>query len=149
MALELQIGQPITDTFLPTPADIKKFDPRSAYSLLEVVLDDCHHTYKPLRITDDQLAQIEAGYGYVLESPGLRLLIAHDPRAGTDPPRLHCIQNPAAHFQLDEEAFAAGFIVPDKRWREKAGEGNKHSMDGLPKIWFLFPLVGSSTTACL
>lgn len=33
------------------------------------------------------------------------------------------IQNPAAHFQLGEDIFATGFILPEEKWREKAGGG--------------------------
>jgi superfamily II DNA or RNA helicase len=40
--------------------------------------------------------------------------------AGTDAPELHCLQNPAAHFQMDEDIFATGFIVPEDRWRRGA-----------------------------
>lgn len=51
-------GQLITAPFLPAPAEVKKFEPRAGYFLLEVVLQDDHHTYKPLRITAEQLAQV-------------------------------------------------------------------------------------------
>ena len=54
-----QVGQRIAAPFLSAPAEVKTFAPRAGYYLLEVVLDDDHHTFKPLRITDDQLAQIE------------------------------------------------------------------------------------------
>jgi hypothetical protein len=57
--MDLQVGQGITAPFLSAPAEVKTFGPRAGYYLLEVVLDDDHHTFKPLRITDDQLAQIE------------------------------------------------------------------------------------------
>jgi hypothetical protein len=57
--MDLQVGQLITAPFLPASAQVKKFEPRSGYYLLEVVLQDGHHTYKPLRITDDQLAQVQ------------------------------------------------------------------------------------------
>ena len=42
--------------------------------------------------------------------------------AGTDYPELHTLQNPAAHFQLDEDIFASGFVVPEERWRRRIGE---------------------------
>jgi hypothetical protein len=57
--MELHAGQRITAPFLPAPAEVKKFETRAGYFLLEVVLDDGHHTYKPLRITGDQPAQIQ------------------------------------------------------------------------------------------
>jgi hypothetical protein len=57
--MQLQPGQLISAPFLPATAEIKKFELRSGYALLEVVLHDGHQTYKPLRITSDQLDQIE------------------------------------------------------------------------------------------
>ena len=150
-AIELQSGQAIIAPFLPAPAAVKKFHPRSGYSLLEVVLDDGHHTYKPLRITKDQLAQIEAVYSYVLESPRIRFLIADDSGTGTDAPQLHRIQNPSPHFQLDEDIFATKFIVPETR-----GGGRKPVADRNRALWtacrrsgFYSLLMGSPTTACL
>ncbi len=56
--MTLQPGQLITAPFLLAAAEVKKFEARAGYYLLEVVLDDGHRTYKPPRITDDQLAQI-------------------------------------------------------------------------------------------
>lgn len=52
-------GQIITAPFLPTQAEVKKFELRPGYSLLEVPLEDGHHTCKALHITADQLAQIQ------------------------------------------------------------------------------------------
>jgi len=55
--------------------------------------------------------------------------------AASEAPQLHRIQNPAAHFRMGEGIFATGFIVPEKKWREKAGGGWKpDSTDGFPKI---------------
>ena len=39
--------------------------------------------------------------------------------AGTDVPQLHCIQNQAAHFRIDEDIFATGFIIHEDAWRER------------------------------
>jgi hypothetical protein len=39
--------------------------------------------------------------------------------AGTDAPQLHRVQNPAAHFRLDEDIFATGFIIPEENWQSK------------------------------
>jgi hypothetical protein len=57
--MQPQPGELIRAPFLSAPAEVKKFEPRSGYYLLEVVLDDGHHTFKPLRITAEQLAQQE------------------------------------------------------------------------------------------
>ena len=40
-------------------------------------------------------------------------------QAASDAPQLQRIQNPAAHFQLDEDIFATGFIIPEEKWRER------------------------------
>jgi hypothetical protein len=57
--MQPQPGQLIRAPFLSAPAEVKKFEPRSGYYLLEVVLEDGQHTFKPLRITAEQLAQIQ------------------------------------------------------------------------------------------
>ena len=56
--MQLRPGQLITAPFLPSSAEVKKFEPRSGYFLLEIVLQDGHHTFKSLRLTPEQLAQI-------------------------------------------------------------------------------------------
>jgi hypothetical protein len=43
--------------------------------------------------------------------------------AATDKPQLHPIQNPAAHFLMDEDIFATGFIIPESRWLGKSDDG--------------------------
>ena len=40
--------------------------------------------------------------------------------AATDTPQLNAIQNPAAHFRMDEDIFATGFMIPEENWRGKA-----------------------------
>ncbi|MFH1926952.1 MAG: helicase-related protein [Chloroflexota bacterium] len=52
-------GQRIKAPFLSAPAIVKAFEPRSGYYRLEIVLQDASHTYQTLRITDQQLAQIQ------------------------------------------------------------------------------------------
>ncbi|MCB0164257.1 MAG: DUF3883 domain-containing protein [Anaerolineae bacterium] len=39
--------------------------------------------------------------------------------AGTDTPQLHRVQNPAAHFTMDEDIFATGFIIPEDKWSQR------------------------------
>jgi hypothetical protein len=39
--------------------------------------------------------------------------------AGTDAPQLHRVQNPAIHFQMDEDIFATGFIFPEDKWSQR------------------------------
>jgi hypothetical protein len=45
--------------------------------------------------------------------------------AATDVLRLHAIQNPAAHFRMDEDIFAAGFIVLEENWRGTSQGGER------------------------
>jgi len=57
------------------------------------------------------------------ESPSLRkfwLYIVTG--AASDIPRLHRIQNPAAHFRMGEDIFATGFIIHEETWREQTGD---------------------------
>ena len=42
--------------------------------------------------------------------------------AGTNTPQLHHIPNPALQFQVDEDSFATGFIVPEEKWRGRTGD---------------------------
>jgi hypothetical protein len=35
-------------------------------------------------------------------------------------PELYRIQNPAAHFRMEEDIQATGYIVQEKSWREQA-----------------------------
>ena len=38
-------------------------------------------------------------------------------QAGTSDPQLQRIQNPAAHFQMNEDIFATGYIIPEHSWQ--------------------------------
>jgi superfamily II DNA or RNA helicase len=91
--MDLQVGQRITAPFLQAPAEVKKFEPRAGYYLLEVVLQDGHHTYKPLRITEDQLAQVQIvergwvaltgnaeDFFFLIEAHRIRLAYQFDPQ---------------------------------------------------------------------
>jgi hypothetical protein len=55
--MQPQPGQLIRAPFLSAPAEVKTFEPRCGYCLLEVVLEDGQHTFRPLRITDGRLSQ--------------------------------------------------------------------------------------------
>ena len=90
--MTVQPGQLTTAPFLPAAAEVKKSEPRAGYFLLEVVLDDGHRTYKPLRITDDQLAQIQVlefsptsltdrgeDFFFLIEAHRIRLAYQFDP----------------------------------------------------------------------
>jgi hypothetical protein len=42
--------------------------------------------------------------------------------AATDAPQLQRIRDPAAQFQVGEDIFSTGFIIPEDRWREKTSD---------------------------
>jgi superfamily II DNA or RNA helicase len=63
-----QVGQRITAPFLSAPAEVKTFEQRPGYYLLEVVLDDGHQSYRSLNLSEEQLAQVE-----VLDRPAMAL----------------------------------------------------------------------------
>lgn len=86
-------GQHISAPFLPSKAEVKKFEPRAGYALLEVVVQDGSQAYKALRITPEQLAQIEvldqkpvtvAGnaedFFFFIEANRIRLAYQFDPQ---------------------------------------------------------------------
>jgi hypothetical protein len=55
--MQPQPGQLIRTPLLSAPAEVKKFEPRSDYYLLDVVLEDGRHTFKPLRVAAERMAQ--------------------------------------------------------------------------------------------
>jgi superfamily II DNA or RNA helicase len=91
--MQLHTGQRIVAPFLPAPAEVKQFQPRAGYYRLEVVLQDGHHTYKSLRITGEQLAQVEVleqdrptltrsaeDFFFLIEAHRIRLAYQFDPQ---------------------------------------------------------------------
>ena len=40
-------------------------------------------------------------------------------QAASDAPQVQRVQDPAAAFELDQDIFVTGFIVPEERWRER------------------------------
>ena len=86
-------GQIISAPFLPTSAEVKRFEPRAGYYLLEVVLQDDSHTYKPLRLTEEQLRKIQVldkdlvaltgnaeDFFFLIEANRIRLAYQFDPQ---------------------------------------------------------------------
>jgi len=91
--MDIRIGQLINAPFLAAPAEVKRFEPRRGYYLLEVVLQDGNHSFKTLRITPDQLAQVQiAGqdtltvtsnaedFFFLMEAHRVRLAYQFDPQ---------------------------------------------------------------------
>jgi hypothetical protein len=128
--MQLQPGQLIRAPFLSAPAEVKKFEPRSGYYLLEVVLGDGHHTFKPLRITADQLAQQErmpaqkVGHDLLRELPALtkgQVILAGD--AVNTPTLCQARQRHTRHRGESTTRLMNGrSILSQARWlRDKEG----------------------------
>jgi SNF2 family DNA or RNA helicase len=148
--MELKAGQRITAPFLPAPAEVKKFETRVGYFLLEVVLDDGHHTYKPLRITDDQLAQIQVLGGspvaltdnaedffFLIEAHRIRLAYQFDPQLAVSISQVdplphqieavyrYALESPRIRFLIADDPGAgktimAGLILKELQYRRLA-----------------------------
>jgi len=145
--MELQPGQLINAPFLPTPAEVKKFEPRAGYFLLEVVLQDGHHTYKPLRITADQLAQVEfldhgplaltdnaEDFFFLIEANRIRLAYQFDPQLAVSVSQVdplphqieavyrYVLESPRIRFLIADDPGAgktimAGLILKELQYR--------------------------------
>jgi superfamily II DNA or RNA helicase len=145
--MELQIGQLITAPFLPATAEVIKFEPRAGYFLLEVVLQDGHHTYKPLRITDEQLAQIQVleqspvaltdnaeDFFFLIEAHRIRLAYQFDPQLAVSISQVdplphqieavyrYVLESPRIRFLIADDPGAgktimAGLILKELQYR--------------------------------
>jgi hypothetical protein len=40
-------------------------------------------------------------------------------QAGTSDPQVETVRDPASQFQIGEDIFSTGFIIPEERWRER------------------------------
>jgi SNF2 family DNA or RNA helicase len=91
--MELHIGQLITAPFLPTAAEVKKFEPRRGYYQLEVLLRDGSNQFLSKNISATQLAQIQVlernpvaltdnaeDFFFLIEAHRLRLAYQFDPQ---------------------------------------------------------------------
>jgi len=57
--MHIQPGQRISAPLFLPPREVTKFETRTGDALLEVVLQDGHQTSKALRLSPEQLSQIE------------------------------------------------------------------------------------------
>jgi len=148
--VQLQPGQRIQAPFLPTTAEVKQFQPRAGYYLLEVVLDDGNHTYKPLRISAEQLAQVTLiastalerasaaeDLFFFLEAHRLRLAYQFDPQLAVSVSQVdplphqieavyhYVLKTPRVRFLIADDPGAgktimAGLIVKELQYRRLA-----------------------------
>ncbi len=146
--MEPQPGQLITAEFLPdVPAEVKKFEPRSGYFLLEVVLQDGHRTFNSLRITDKQLAQIQVlerspialtdnaeDFFFLIEAHRIRLAYQFDPQLAVSTSQVdplphqieavyrYVLESPRIRFLIADDPGAgktimAGLILKELQYR--------------------------------
>lgn len=145
--MEPQVGQSITAPFLAAPAEVKKFEPRSGYALLEVVLDDGHHTFKSLRLTEDQLTQISVvernpvaltdnaeDFFFLIEAHRIRLAYQFDPQLAVSISQVdplphqieavyhYALESPRIRFLIADDPGAgktimAGLIIKELQYR--------------------------------
>ena len=91
--VNIQPGQIISAPFLPYHGEIKKYEKRSGYFLLEVVLQDGSNTFVSRRISNEQLGQItiieeslsqlvenSEDFFFLIEAHRIRLAYQFDPQ---------------------------------------------------------------------
>ena len=98
--MQPQPGELIRAPFLAAPAEVKKFEPRCGYYLLEMVRDEGHYAFKLLGIATGQLAQIQ-----VLKRSPVALT------ANTED--FFYIQESRGAMPGDDDIYAIGFIIPE------------------------------------
>ena len=147
--MQIQEGQRITAPFLSAVAEVKRFEPKTGYYLLEVVLQDGHNTYQPLRITGDQLSSIQVverdGVGFLenaedlffyIEANRIRLAYQFDPQLAVSVSQVdplphqieavyhHVLQSPKIRFLIADDPGAgktimAGLILKELQYRQR------------------------------
>lgn len=145
--MELTIGQIITAPFLSAPAEVKQFQPRAGYALLEVVLDDGHHTFKSLRLTTDQLSQVSIvernavaltdnaeDFFFLIEAHRIRLAYQFDPQLALSISQVnplphqieavyhYVLESPRIRFLIADDPGAgktimAGLVIKELQYR--------------------------------
>jgi superfamily II DNA or RNA helicase len=146
--MHLQEGQRITAPFLSAVAEVKRFEPKTGYYLLEVVLQDGHNTYQPLRITEDQLASVQVterdeirflenaeDLFFYIEANRIRLAYQFDPQLAVSVSQVdplphqieavyhHVLRSPKVRFLLADDPGAgktimAGLILKELQYRQ-------------------------------
>ena len=148
--MQLEEGQRITAPFLAQVAKVKRFEPKPGYYLLEVVLQDGHNTYKPLRITEDQLAAVQIlehdrvtpsdnaeDFFFLIEANRIRLAYQFDPHLAVSVSQVdplphqieavyhYVLQSPKIRFLIADDPGAgktimAGLILKELQYRRLA-----------------------------
>ncbi len=147
--MELFEGQVISAPFLSERAEVKKFERRAGYSLLEVIMLNSH-TYKPLRISESQLKQINVDntdsftnsknseeFFFWIEANILRVAYQFDPLLAVNVSQVdplphqieavysYVLRDPKIRFLIADDAGAgktimAGLIIKELQYRNLA-----------------------------
>ena len=147
--MELFEGQIISAPFLDEKAEVKKFERRTGYFLLEVVLLNSR-TYKPLRLTEEQLKEIKVDtkdelaisknsedFFFWIESNVLRLAYQFDPLLAVNVSQVdplphqieavysYILRDPKIRFLIADDAGAgktimAGLVIKELQYRNLA-----------------------------
>lgn len=147
--MELFEGQVISAPFLSERAEVKKFERRAGYFLLEVILLNSR-TYKPLRISEAQLEQINVetidafaysknseDFFFWIEANILRAAYQFDPLLAVNVSQVdplphqieavysYVLRNPKIRFLIADDAGAgktimAGLVIKELQYRNLA-----------------------------
>jgi SNF2 family DNA or RNA helicase len=146
--MKLLEGQIIKAPFLSSVAEVKKFQPREGYYLLEVVLQDENNTYKPMRITEEQLSSISfieetrldisdnnEDFFFFIEANRIRLAYQFDPQLAVSVSQVdplphqieavyhYILDNPRIRFLIADDPGAgktimAGLVFKELQYRK-------------------------------
>ena len=147
--MELFEGQVISAPFLSERAEVKKFERRAGYFLLEVILLNSR-TYKPLRISEAQLEQINVetidsfaysknseDFFFWIEANILRAAYQFDPLLAVNVSQVdplphqieavysYALRDPKIRFLIADDAGAgktimAGLVIKELQYRNLA-----------------------------
>ena len=90
-------------------------DGRVSSTLVDALLDQ---GVGVLLLNDATRSVASSGWYLSSSSSYRRLYVVTE--AATSAPRLQRILDPAVEFQMDEDIFATGFILPEEKWRQRA-----------------------------
>ena len=146
--MNLTEGQHIKADFLNGTATVKKFEKKTGYYLLEVVLNETNE-FKPLRITEEQLDLVKIISGdlssmkdsedffFFIEANRIRLAYQFDPLLAVNVSQVdplphqieavyeYVLKNPKIRFLIADDAGAgktimAGLIIKELQYRKMA-----------------------------
>jgi superfamily II DNA or RNA helicase len=148
--VDLQIGQVIEAPFLASQGEIKKFEPRKGYFLLEVVLQDGNNTFISQRLSEEQVGLISIveqcqselvenaeDFFFLIEAHRIRLAYQFDPQLAVSVSQVdplphqieavyhYVLNSPRIRFLIADDPGAgktimAGLILKELQYRRLA-----------------------------